>query len=200
MISEIRREYNRSFTQEQYESFLNSISNTYTHRPPFRISETPVFVPKTLKEKLFSACEEITDVICKPNFKELSQGAILPGQEVPGEDDHTIFLQMDFGICKDKNGELTPQLIEVQGFPSLYFFQDLLAKAYREYFDYPEQFTHLFHGISSEEYMTMLHDTIVGNSKPENIVFARSRARQTGYPDRLPGRDPPPGHSYFMCE
>ena len=58
-------------------------------------------------------------MIVSPDFKEKSQGAILAGQVVPGETEHTTFLQMDCGICKDAEGNLSPQLIEVQGFPSL---------------------------------------------------------------------------------
>ncbi|MEM7103607.1 MAG: hypothetical protein AAF502_10780 [Bacteroidota bacterium] len=171
MISEVRKAYNAAFTQERYEAFLNTINTTYKHRPPFRIGETPVFVPADFKKKLFQACEEITDVICQPDFKDLSQGAILAGQEVPGEDDHTLFLQMDFGVCREENGELSPQLIEVQGFPSLYFFQDLLANAYRKHFEYPENFTHLFGGLTSEEYMELLRKNIVGTSKAENVIL-----------------------------
>ena len=73
---------------------------------------------------------------------------------------------MDFGICKDENGELTPQLIEVQGFPSLYFFQDLVARGYRKHYDIPENFKHLFGGLDSEAYIDMLRNVIVGDLKP----------------------------------
>lgn len=171
MISPIREQYNANFTKEKYKAFLQTINKEFNHTPPFRISETPIFVDKKMKQKLFEACEEITNVICKSDFKKRSQGAMLPGQIVPNEDDHTLFLQMDFGICLDEKGELTPQLIEIQGFPSLYFFQDLLANAYQEHFDIPSNYSHLFNGLDSEKYMKMLQKVIVGSSKPENIVL-----------------------------
>ncbi|MEM9918019.1 MAG: hypothetical protein AAF990_07985 [Bacteroidota bacterium] len=171
MISQIREQYNKAFTQEKYENFLNHIAAQYDHRPPFKISETPVFIPEKLKKQLIEACETITDILCKPNFKELSQSAILPGQIVPGEDEHTTFLQMDFGICKDANGELSPQLIEIQGFPSLYFFQDLVAEAYKKFFDIPDNYSHLFNGLQREDYYDMLRRICVGDSKPEEVVL-----------------------------
>ena len=127
MVSQIRAAYNAAFTDARYQAFLKEIENTYNYRPPFRIAETPVFIPKDLKQQLFEACESITDVLCQDDFKALSQSAVLSGQTVPNETDHTTFLQMDFGICKDPNGGYIPQLIEVQGFPSLYVFQDMLA-------------------------------------------------------------------------
>ncbi len=171
MIPSIRNRYNAAFTQEKYQAFLQDIYQTYDHIPPFRISETPVFIPKDLRAKLEEACNEIMDVICRPDFKERSKGAILSGQVVPNEDEHTIFLQMDFGICDDGKGGLIPQLIEVQGFPSLYFFQDLLANAYQKHFDLPSNYSHLFGGLTSEEYLKLLDRVIVGDSQPENVVL-----------------------------
>ena len=171
MISDIRAAYNAAFTDAKYQAFLDDIAQTYNYRPPFRIAETPIFVPNNLKAKLFEACETITDVLCQPNFKDLSKGAVLSGQIVPNETAHTTFLQMDFGICKDGNGGYIPQLIEVQGFPSLYMFQDMVAQSYRKHFDIPENFSHLFSGLSSEDYVEMMRKIVVGSSNPENVVL-----------------------------
>ena len=171
MISSIRQAYNEAFSLDKYNSLLDWVEKQHQHRPPFRIAETPVFVPKSLQAKLVEACEEITDTLVRPDFKELSKGAVLSGQLVPGETDHTTFLQMDFGICKDENGELTPQLIEVQGFPSLYFFQDLVARGYRKHYDIPDNFKHLFGGLDSEAYINMLRKVIVGDLNPENVIL-----------------------------
>ena len=143
MITELRKQFNQNFSQEAYQGMLDYIAGQYNYRPPFRIAETPVFVSRKLKHQLMEACEEITEVIARPDFKDLSRGALLAGQEVPGETPHTTFLQMDFGICQEPNGELKPQLIEVQGFPSLYFYQDMAAKAYRKFYNIPDNVTHL---------------------------------------------------------
>ncbi len=171
MISNIRQGYNNAFTAEKYQSFLKDIEQQHNHVPPFRIAESPVFVSKNLKNRIIEACEEITDSICQADFKEKTQGALDLSIEVPNEDDHTLFLQMDFGICKDENGELSPKLIEVQGFPSLYFFQDLLANMYRKHFDIPQNYQSLLGGMSFEEYRELMREVIVGDSNPENVVL-----------------------------
>ena len=171
MIPELREAYNRKFSDSAYQTFLQWIYRQYDHVPKFRIAETPVFIPNDLKTKLFQACEEITDVICRPDFLELSQSAVLAGQIVPGETPHTAFLQMDFGVCLDENGQFTPQLIEAQGFPSLYFFQDLLARAYQEHFDIPAGYSHLFDGMDQTEYLQILRNTIIGDHAPENVIL-----------------------------
>ncbi len=171
MIAELRKKYNEAFTTQRYQQMLDWIAEQYDHRAPFPIAETPVFVPKALKSKLIQACEDITDVIVRPDFKELSESAVLAGQRMPSETPHTTFLQMDFGICKDENGELTPQLIEVQGFPSLYFFQHILANAYREFFDIPSDLDHLFNGFNETSYIEKLRNIIIGDADPENVIL-----------------------------
>jgi hypothetical protein len=171
MIPHLRSSFNAQFTPEKYQKMIDWIEDQYGHRPPFRISETPVFIPDDLRRKLLQACREITDVLVRPDFKELSKGALLAGQEVPNETDHTSFLQMDFGICRTPDGELVPQLIEVQGFPSLYFFQDLLANAYRKFYDIPEEMSHLFGGISSDQYLDKLRRTVMGDCDPNEVIL-----------------------------
>lgn len=134
MHKEARRRYNASFTPEKYDAFLNEVNTAYGEACTFRVSETPVFVPRELKAQLLRAVEDICAVITAPDFGSKSEAAIPPHLRVPGETAHTEFLQLDFGICRDAEGRYTPQLIELQGFPSLYFFQHLLAQSYRRFF------------------------------------------------------------------
>jgi hypothetical protein len=171
MHKEVRQRYNAAFTQEKYEAFLNTVNTAYGEPCTFRISETPIFVPKALKAKLLKGVEDICAVITAPGFKQRSEAALPAHLRVPGEHPHTEFLQLDFGICRDKNGELVPQLIEMQGFPSLYFFQHLLAEGYRKHFDIPADFHHLFGGLDEAGYIETLREVIIGSSKPENVIL-----------------------------
>jgi len=171
MHKEVRQRYNSNFTQEKYRAFLETIDTAFSEPCTFRVSETPVFVPKSLKTRLLQAVEDICAVITRPGFRESSDAALPTRLRVPDEDAHTTFLQLDFGICRDANGDLVPQLIEMQGFPSLYFFQHLLAQSYRKHFDIPDDFHHLFGGLDSESYVDLLRKVIVGNSRPENVIL-----------------------------
>jgi hypothetical protein len=109
--------------------------------------------------------------LVRPDFKSLTDAALLQGSTVPGETPHTTFLVVDFGLCYDTHGDIAPQLIEIQGFPSLYFYQDLCAQLYRKHFEIPEHFSHLFNDLDSESYNSLLKRIILGNSKPENVVL-----------------------------
>lgn len=171
MILSIRQAYNQAFSPEQYRAFLDQIHRDYPGQLDFRVAETPVFVPKGLKNKLIEACDSIVDTLTREDFKQLSEAAIPPAQRVPKENDHTSFLAVDFAICKDEAGELTPQLIELQGFPSLYGFQSYLSKTFRQYFPIPDGFSHLFDVDSDETYRQHLHRLIVGLEQPEQVIL-----------------------------
>lgn len=171
MIPDIRENYNLQFTQQKYEAFLQDLHQQFDHTPGFRIAETPVFIPAYLKEKIFDACGQISDVITQPDFKERSALALAKDFTVPGEDEHTTFLQMDYGLCEGENGEVVPKLIEVQGFPSLYFYQHFVAGLYRKHFDIPDRLTHLFSGFTPDSYVSFLKDIIVGQEDPNEVVL-----------------------------
>ncbi len=171
MIQSLREAYNSNFDPNAHQALIDYIADTYAHRSPFRIAETPLFIGNDLRDKIFQACEDIVDVVASPDFLKRSQSALLAGQIVPNETSHTTFLQMDFGLCRDKDGTITPQLIETQGFPSLYFFQDAVARAYRKFFDIPDEYLHLFNGLDSASYKEKLREIIVGDHDPENVVI-----------------------------
>ena len=172
MIPEIRKNFNNAFTPEKYETFKQGLQEMYNHKPNFREAETPFFIPVTLKEKLLAACDEITELILRPDLKQISQGALYDESIiVPGEDEHTTFLQMDFGICLDDNGDPFPMLIEIQGFPSVYFFQYMATIAYKKYYDLPANLTPYFNGYNEASFKKKMYEIIVGDSDPQNVVL-----------------------------
>ncbi len=170
MIPAQRQKYNQQFTNEKYQNFLAQLQSSYPEIP-FRVAETPIFVPKSLKEKLIAAGEEIIKLIKQPDFKALTQKAIPSEWNVPNENDQPHFLTFDFGICKNQAGELTPMLIEMQGFPSLYGFQHHLAKTYKSSFDIDDSVNHFLNGFTEEKYIALLKEVIIGQHKPEEVAL-----------------------------
>jgi hypothetical protein len=127
MIPSVRKAYNEAFTKEKYEAFVNDLSGVHPGQLDFRVAETPVFVSKEFTKKVLDACESIVDIIVAPNFKELTKNAIPENLKVPGENEHTHFIAFDFGICINDAGEYEPQLIEMQGFPTLFGYEVLFT-------------------------------------------------------------------------
>lgn len=166
-----RHRYNAAFTDEKYRAFMHTMDTAYGEAVTFRVAETPIFVPRALKNQLLQGVEDICAVVTRPDFTAKSEAAIPAHLRVPNEAEHPVFLQLDFGICRDDAGNLTPQLIEMQGFPSLYFFQHLLAESYRKHFDIPTDFHHLFSGLDERGYVELMREVVVGDSRPENVIL-----------------------------
>jgi hypothetical protein len=98
-------------------------------------------------------------------------GAIPAQVFVPNDDDHTLFLALDFAVCKEEGiSGLVPRLIEMQGFPSLFGYQDFLGNKFKEHYQIPDNLGFHF-GESSEQYWTRLQKAIVGKHQPENVIL-----------------------------
>ena len=171
MESTIRQTYNRSFSQEKYQYFLDEINKSLPKPVQFRVAETPIFVSKLLKNRLIETCESIIDVIVQDDFKDKTSKAIPANQNVPNENNHTSFLAIDFAVCQDEKGEFNPQLIELQGFPSLFGFQYLLSENFQKHFPIPENYDFQFSSEDRKVYIEAFRKLIVGDEKVENVII-----------------------------
>ncbi len=170
MIPIFRDRYNKSVTDEKYNLFVGDLEKYAGENIPFRIAETPVFVPLNLKRKLNSACDSIIEVINRPDFISLTDRAIPAHLKVPGDEQKPMWLAFDFAICMNSDSQPDPQLIEMQGFPSLFFYQHLLATKYREHFDVGPGVSHLFNK-SDDEYIAHIRKLLLNNHHPENVIL-----------------------------
>jgi hypothetical protein len=170
MITKARDSFNQQFSEQKYQEFLHDLNSTFNYTIPFRVAESPVFISKEFNEKIQKGANEIIDFIVQPTFSHLMQRALPPALAVPHETEHTLFLALDFAICTNEQGELVPQLIELQGFPSLFGYQDFLGNKFREHYNISDQFQFHF-GKTSQEYWARLRKAILNGHDPENVVL-----------------------------
>jgi hypothetical protein len=171
MVSVVRSNYNSNFSKEKYEAFLKELNSVHPGALEFRVAETAVFVSKDFTTKMLDACESIVDVITDPGFNELIKNAIPKNIHVPGKSSHSHFIAFDFGICINEAGEYEPQLIEMQGFPTLFAYEVLLDDIFRKHFPVPENFSCYLRNYEKESYLQLLKDIIVADEKPEHVIL-----------------------------
>ncbi|HXB28431.1 MAG TPA: hypothetical protein VNW49_01370 [Puia sp.] len=171
MIPHLRKIFNESFTEEKYQAFLTDLNSKHPGAIEFRVAETPVFVPDTFKDQMISACETIVDIITAPGFKEESAKAIPPGDFVSGKENHPNFIAFDFGVCINENNELEPQLIEMQGFPTLYGFQVYYPEVVQKHFKMTKNFTQYLGGYDRPTYLKELKKILLGGGEVENTIL-----------------------------
>ncbi len=171
MIKAIRRQFNNSFTNEKYEAYVQKIEALHLGSLDFRNAETPIFVPKAFTQKMLKACDDIIEVITDANFKLLTDRAIPANLQVQNENKHSHFIAFDFGVCENENGELEPQLIEMQGFPTLFAFQAFHSAITKEYGNISDNFSAYLNGYNEAKYIQLLKEIIVGDLNPQEVVL-----------------------------
>ncbi len=171
MVPELRDQYNAEFTRDKYDAFIEDLQNSFERSLGFRVCETPLFLSNELTRTLVEAAGEIGRHFLDADFLAPLQKAIPPGLRIPRENPHTDFLQVDFALTRTESGEWLPQLIELQGFPSLYGFQFILNKKIRGHFGISPEWTSYFNGLTGDAYLEMLKRKIVGDCDPENVIL-----------------------------
>jgi len=171
MVPGLRKKFNEAFSKEKYENFLQDLHSKYPGAIEFRIAETPEFIDKVFTQKLRDACERIIDLIVDPGFKTLTDRSIPKGENVPNENTISHMIAFDFGICVNEDNELEPQLIEMQGFPTLFGFQVYYPDVLKKHFDIPVNYTQYLGNYNRESYIRDLKEVIVGNTPVENVIL-----------------------------
>src|SRR5688572_21353053 len=171
MIEETRKAFNSAFTQEAYQKMVSELDQKLGRKIEFRIAESPVFLPEAFREKLIAAGNDLVKTITSKDFKQLTEKSIPAEWKVENETDRPHFLTFDFAVTRDDDGELTPKLIELQGFPSLYGFQSELAEQFRKHFPVIKNLDPYFQHTDQDSYFELVRKTIIGNDNPAEVIL-----------------------------
>lgn len=198
MIPSLRKQFNQSFTPSKYQTFLRRVDDLCGTHVQFRVSETPCFFPKELIDRMALAGEQlIRQLVDNRDYRAKSDEAVPAKFKVPNEALHPMFVQVDFGLVRDANGQLQPKLVELQAFPSLYAYQGPLAQAYIDVYGIENsasgsgpsvagRLKYFLSGLETDSYRELLRRAIVGSHDPENVILMEiDPAHQKTLPDFL---------------
>jgi hypothetical protein len=172
VLPELRKRFNAQWTPELYADFLQHIDDAAGTHVNFRCSETPVFFPKPLLDKMSRYGQELYRQLAQnQEYRKASDAAIPARFRVPNEAEHPLFVQADFGLVREPDGTLEPKLVEIQGFPSLYAFQPALAEVYRRVYSLDRNLRTFLFGLDENAYLGLLRRAILGGHAPENVIL-----------------------------
>jgi len=184
MIPQLRQRFNAAFTADRYAALQQELNTAVYWPVDFRVAESPLFLDEDASRALAAAADDIVRQLDTPGFRKHAETAIPRGLvatspepvegplSVPKETEFPHFLAVDFALCRDADGKIVPQLIELQGFPTVACWQALLARTYRKHFpEIPADFTSYFGGRDEERYLADYRRAIVGERLPENTVL-----------------------------
>jgi hypothetical protein len=192
MIPSLRKQFNAGFTPEKYQTFLRRIDDACGTHVQFRLSETPCFFPRSLLDRMAEDGKElIIQLVANPEYRAKSDESIPPEFKVPNEAPHPMFVQVDFGLVRDADGELHPKLVELQAFPSLYAYQGALAQAYIDVYGLGSApsssrllasnmppLKYFLGGLDGKSYRELLRRAIVAEHDPENVILMEIHPQQ----------------------
>jgi hypothetical protein len=172
LIPELRAQFNRSFSPDRYASLLTWLDSRAGAKVSFRVAETPIFLERSvLEEMACSGAELARELIRNSSYLLAARQAIPDHYDVAGETGHPHFLTADFALVKDSTETLVPRLVEIQAFPSVFGYQELLGRAYREAFAINSELGMFLSGLNERSYWELLGRTILRGHDPENVVL-----------------------------
>ena len=172
MIPALREAFNRNFRPETYQLFLKDLQARAGTPIGFRVSETPCFLPRALLDQMVDYGRDLVlQLVNDPGYLQASDSTIPSRYNVANESPRPMFLQVDFGLVRNGDGELEPRLVELQAFPSLYGYQPVLAAQYIESYALPADLGIYLGGHSPETYQKRMQELIVAGHDPENVIL-----------------------------
>ena len=172
MIPALREEFNRNYTPQKYQDFLDSLASACGTPIGFRVSETPVFVPKSLLDQMAQYGHELVmQLLTNPKYLRVSDKTVPPEYNVPNETKRPMFIQVDFGLVRNAKGGLEPKLVELQAFPSLYGYQAVSGQQYIDSFGLSKDLGIYMSGLDHRSYSALMRELIVGDHDPENVIL-----------------------------
>jgi hypothetical protein len=172
VIPELRADFNRRWTAVRYADFLRRLDAEAGAHVEFRCSETPVFLPNDLLAQMVRYGQELyNQLAANAAYRKAAEAAVPIEFRVAGASEHPLFVQADFGLIRQPDGTLAPRLVEIQGFPSIYAFQALLALQYQSVFELRADLTPFLGGLDEASYFKLLGKAIVNGHAPEEVIL-----------------------------
>jgi len=185
VIPRWRESFNAQFTDEKYQAFVATLEEMVGAPVVFRPCETPVFLPTDLLEEMEQASLDIISQLRSLEYLQASMRAIPREFNAPNEGDHPDFVVVDFAITHDDEGRPKPKLIELQGCASLYAFQLLLPRAFRQHYEL-DDLVALLNGLTEDTYTELFRGVVVGSHSPEQVILMEIEPeKQKTLPDFL---------------
>ena len=185
MIPAIRAAFNEQFTEAKYQQYLALLNEPFKDPIPFRIAETPVFIDQDFKIQLLDAGDYICQFITHPSFSNKTADAIPNGLHIPNEATLPECIVIDFAIAEGQDGKMMPQLIELQGFPSLFAFELLQAQALGKVYHLPKNFSPFLNGYTQASYLDFFKSMVLGEQAKHTILLEIKPYEQKTRPDLM---------------
>jgi hypothetical protein len=187
VIDSLRRDFNQRFRPAAYRKMLHSLDACVRAHVDFRVAETPCFFSKALLDEMAVIGAELTHRLVGNQSYLKASCAMIPAQYCAADETpHPHFMTADFGLVREADGKLTPKLVEMQAFPSVFAYQFVLNEVYRSAFELDGSLGYLLGGHTESSFWKLMERVILRGHHPEHVVLTEVEPRkQKTLPDFL---------------
>ena len=176
MDSPFRAAYNARYSDAFYAAYTGELSRRLGCSIPFRVAETPFFMPTALRDNLAEAAREIVTQITEPSLVARLKKAIPGHLDVPRMDDLPNCVQVDFAVTENAEGKLEGKVVELQAFPSLYALmviqhEALLDTMRTEMPELNRELSIYFSGLDRSSFVERFRRAVVHDEDPAEVVL-----------------------------
>jgi len=131
-----------------------------------------VFCSSELRRLIADASIELVKQCTAQKYLDHAMEAAIPSEyRMPHVPSHPTCAVVDFAITIE-DGTITPKLVELQGFPSLFAYQLYLAEAYHIAYELREDFSPFFDAsLTFDEYRSTITRWLLGVHNPDNTAL-----------------------------
>ncbi len=140
----------------------------------YRLAETPVFIEASLADACAKAACEIVEQLAEPARLGPMRATVDNIFAGGAQGELPQFAVVDFAIAQAPDGTLVPQLVELQGFPSLIAFELFQHEVWEEELAHAVRgvsWRSTFGGLAHADALQLARETIVGNHDPSEVVM-----------------------------
>jgi hypothetical protein len=190
MDPDLRQRFNAVWSEDLSRTVGADLERRLGCPVPFPVAETPVFLTEAVRDRFARAACEIVDLLSDPQFIADHEDAVPHAYRSPGRGILPQLAVVDLAVTRDADGTLVPRVVELQGFPSLYGFQLLLADVWATHLasigGLPDRWRLFFSGMDRYRGMALVRRALVGDHDPEQVVLLDiDPGTQKTYPDFL---------------
>lgn len=189
MDPRFRASYNAAFSDAFYGDFLSAFEARVGCPIPYRVAETPFFVPDALRDKLAQHAREVLRIALSKPAVDAGKRAIPKELDTPNMTDLPDCVQIDFAVIQGEDGELDGRVVELQAFPSLYALMALKLEVIARLLqdkggELARNWSIFYEGLDIDSFTARLRSAVVGENDPEEVVLLDlTPEKQKTYPD-----------------
>lgn len=146
--------------------------------PSFKLAESPLVASPEFQKRIFEASYSLLKQATTKEMLAMGNDYVPHNLNLNGLSEQPELWALDFAICHNPELGYYPQLVELQAFPSVMFFQFVAEEAYKQVYNLPEKWRASNPNYPLEDLKALIKKEILGQHNAEEVVLLDNLPQQ----------------------